>query len=65
MQIMGCPNDGDNATEIVFAEPNNFLLSTNSTVVGTESAWPFANCKFVLDDPGEVSGRDTKGPLAS
>jgi hypothetical protein len=55
VQVVWSTNDGDNATKIVLAEPNDFFLSTNSAVIGAETTRTLANGEFVLNYPGEVS----------
>jgi hypothetical protein len=55
VQVVRSSNDGNNATKIVLAEPNDFLLSANSAVIGAETSGTLADSEFVFNDPGEVS----------
>ena len=64
VQVMRSTNDGDNAAKIDLTQPNDFFLSTNSAVIGAETARTLANGEFVFNDPGEVSWGNSKGPLA-
>jgi hypothetical protein len=55
VQVVRGTDDGNDTAKIVFTKPNDFLLTTHSTVVGAETARTFANGEFVFNDPGEVS----------
>jgi hypothetical protein len=57
-------NNGDDAAEFVFTQPDDFFLPTNPTMVCAKPTWAFANSQLVLNNPGEVSWGDSKGPLA-
>jgi hypothetical protein len=44
---------------MVFAQPDDFFLPTDATVIVAVSAGPFANGEAVFDDPSEVSRGDS------
>src|SRR6185312_394826 len=55
---------GDDPPEALDAQPDDLLLAADPPVVDAETARPLADREVVLDDPGEVAGRDAGGPLA-
>ena len=64
MQVVRSADNGNDAAEIILAEPNNFFLPAHSAVIGAETTRTFANGELVLNDPGEVSWCNSQGPLA-
>ncbi len=64
MQVVRSADDGNDAAKIILAQPNNFFLATHSAVISAETTRTFANSELVLNDPGEVSWGNSKGPLA-
>ena len=59
MQVVWRSDDGHDKIEMVFAQPDDFFLPTDATVIVAVSAGPFANGEAVLDDPSEVSRGDS------
>ena len=55
MQVVWRSDDGDNNIEMVFAQPDDFFLPTDTAVIVAVSAGTLANGEAVLDDPSEVS----------
>jgi len=55
VQVVWSTDDGNDATKIVFAKPNDFFLATHAAVVRTETTRTFANGELDFNDPGEVS----------
>lgn len=50
---------------MVFAQPDNFFLTTNSTVVLAVTAGTLANGEAILDDPREIAGSDSQCPFSA
>ncbi len=65
MQVVWCRDDGDDKVEVVFAQPDDFFLATNATVVLAVPAGTFANGEAVFDDPREITGGDSQCPFSA
>ena len=55
-------DDRDDAAEAVLADPDDLLLAADPAVVVAVAAGPLADRELVLEDPGEVAGRDAERP---
>ena len=65
VQVVRCTDDRDDATKIVFTQPNDLFLATNSTVIDAVSTGPFTNGNLVFNDPREIARGDSERPLSS
>jgi hypothetical protein len=65
VQVVGRSNDGDNEVEMVLAQPDDFFLATNAAMVVAVSPWSLTNGKAILDDPGEITRGNSKGPFSA
>jgi len=65
LQVVRCTADVDDAMKVVFAQPNDFLLSPYFAVTRPESTGSLADGQLVLDDPDQVTRLNTERPLAA
>ena len=65
MQIVWSAADVHNAMEVVLAQPDDFFLSSNLAMAGTVSTGTLTDGELILYDPNEITGLDSKGPLAT
>jgi hypothetical protein len=65
VQVVRRSNDGNNKVEMVLAQPDDFFLATNATVIIAVSPWSLTNGKAVLDDPCEITRGNSKGPFSA
>jgi hypothetical protein len=65
VQVVGRSNDGDNEVEMVLTQPDDFFLTTNAAMVVAVSPWSLTNGKAILDDPGEITRGNSKGPFSA
>src|SRR6185437_8567408 len=63
-EVVGGREQGDDPAEALDAQPDDLLLAAHPPVVDREAAGPLADGEVVLDDPGEIAGRDPRSPLA-
>lgn len=58
MQIVRCRAYGEHTTELIFTQPNDFFLTSNPSMIDTETSGSFANRKLVLNNPGQMAGHN-------
>jgi hypothetical protein len=65
MQIVWSAADVHNAMEVVLAQPDDFFLPSNLAMAGTVSTGTLTDGELILYDPNEITGLDSKCPLAT
>lgn len=65
MQIVGGATDVHDAVKIVLAQPDDLFLATYLSMARSVPAGAFADCQLILHDPDEITGLDSKRPLAT
>ena len=65
VQIVGCRDDADQATEMVLPDPDDLLLSTYAPMIVPVAPGPLTHSQPIFEDPCEVPGRDPQSPFSS
>lgn len=65
VQIMGCRNDADQTSEVVFPDPDDLFLSSDASMIVPVSTRPFTYRQPILENPCEVPGSDSQSPFSS
>ena len=58
MQIVRGRTYGEHTAELIFTQPDNFFLTSNPSMIDTETSGSFANRKFVLNNPSQMAGHN-------
>ena len=58
-------DDGDDQVKMVFAQPDDFFLTTNAAVILAVTAGTLTDGEAVLDDPREITGSDSQCPFSA
>ena len=65
VQVVRRTNNGDDATKVVFAKPNDLFLASYSTVVDAVATGALTNSELVFNNPCEIARGDPERPLSS
>ncbi|MEY3806059.1 MAG: hypothetical protein RIR69_871 [Actinomycetota bacterium] len=65
MKVVGRSNYRDDQIETVLAQPDDFFLASDSSVILAVAAGALADGELVFDDPGEIPRGDPQRPFSA